>query len=143
MRRAGPGDRARADNLGMHPPSMGLGISLVSSHDSPILSPMLYFDHNATAPMLQAARDAWMEATDRIPGNPSSQHRVGARADTALQSARERLAVLLGCDPFDLIWTSGGTESNNQVLHHYAKALPKEGEVWVSDIEHPSILATA
>jgi cysteine desulfurase len=104
---------------------------------------MLYFDHNATAPMLQAAREAWMDATDRVPGNPSSQHRVGARADSALQSARERLAALLGCNPFDIIWTSGGTESNNQVLHHYAKAFPKDGEIWVSDVEHPSILSTA
>ncbi len=107
---------------------------------------MLYFDHNATAPMLPAARDAWMEATKTLPGNPSSQHRVGARADAALQSARERLAALLGCSAFDLIWTSGGTESNNQVLQHFAKTLPKEGErgeIWVSDIEHPSVLTTA
>jgi len=103
---------------------------------------MLYFDHNATTPLLGAARDAWLEAAERLPGNPSSQHRLGARADAALQSARERLASLLGCHAFDLIWTSGGTESNNQVLHHIARMHPKEGEIWVSDIEHPSILQT-
>jgi cysteine desulfurase len=104
---------------------------------------MLYFDHNATAPMSREAREAWLEAVDNFPANPSSQHRLGARADAALQSARERLAAFLGCDAFDLIWTSGGTESNNLVLHHYGHNLPKESEVWVSDLEHPSILATA
>ncbi len=108
---------------------------------------MQYFDHNATAPMVAEARQAWLEATESLPGNPSSRHRIGARADAALQTAREGLAALLGCDAFDLIWTSGGTESNNQVLQHFAGALPREGhdkaEIWVSDIEHPSVLATA
>lgn len=89
------------------------------------------------------SRQAWLDATDRLVGNPSSQHRVGARADAALQSAREQLATFLGCDAFDIIWTSGGTESNNTVLHHYARTLPKEAEIWVSDLEHPSILNTA
>jgi cysteine desulfurase len=105
---------------------------------------MLYFDHNATTPLLPQARDAWLEAAEKYIGNPSSPHRVGSRADAALQNARERLAALLGCDALDIVWTSGATESNNMVLHHYAQALPKEVGVWVSAIEHPCVLeATA
>jgi len=104
---------------------------------------MLYFDHNATAPLLPEAREAWLDASKNYPGNPSSQHRLGSRADTALQSARLRLAEFLGCDAFDIIWTSGGTESNNTVLHHFGRALAPDREVWVSDLEHPSVLETA
>src|SRR5690349_23436917 len=102
---------------------------------------MLYFDHNATTPLLPEAREAWLEAVERFPGNPSSPHRLGARADAALQRARERLATILDCDALDIVWTSGATESNNTVLHHFARTLARESEVWVSSIEHPCLLA--
>ena len=104
---------------------------------------MLYFDHNATTPLLPAARDAWLEASAQFIGNPSSPHRLGARADAALQTARERLAALLDCEPFDLVWTSGATESNNTVFAHAARALPPEVDVWLSAVEHPCVLAAA
>jgi cysteine desulfurase len=104
---------------------------------------MLYFDHNATAPLLGEAREAWVDASERFVANPSSPHRLGARADAALQAAREELAGCLGCEAFDILWTSGGTESNNMVLHHFSRVLPPTTEIWVSDLEHPSILATA
>ncbi len=57
---------------------------------------MFYFDHNATTPLLPAARQAWLEAAEKFIGNPSSPHRVGARADAALTEAREKLAAFLG-----------------------------------------------
>src|SRR5881296_2663859 len=82
---------------------------------------MIYFDHNATSPMTPEARRAWLEATEKFIGNPSSPHRVGARADAALTEAREKLAAVLGCDGLDIVWTSGATESNNMVLHHLAR----------------------
>jgi cysteine desulfurase len=132
---------------------------------------MLYFDHNATTPVLPAAQAAWLEATEEFIGNPSSPHRLGQRADAALQSAREQLAALLGCDAMDIVWTSGATESNNLVLHHLARSVgvkergspnrrgrpnqsgqeraesefgaPADGEVWVSGLEHPCVLAAA
>ena len=104
---------------------------------------MLYFDHNATTPLLPAARDAWLEASGQFIGNPSSPHRLGARADAALQTARERLAALLDCEPFDLVWTSGATESNNTVFAHAARVLPPDAAVWVSAVEHPCVLAAA
>ena len=104
---------------------------------------MMYFDHNATTPLLPEARQAWLEAADKFVGNPSSPHRLGARAAAVLTQAREELAGFLGCDAFDLIWTSSATESNNMVLHHFARTLPAEAEVWVSAIEHPCVLAAA
>ncbi|MCW5557724.1 MAG: aminotransferase class V-fold PLP-dependent enzyme [Verrucomicrobiae bacterium] len=100
---------------------------------------MIYFDHNATAPLHPAARDAWLRAHEEFVGNPSSPHRLGARAEAALSDARERLARLLGCQGSEIVWTSGATESNNLVFHHFAAALPSEAEVWISAIEHPSV----
>ena len=101
---------------------------------------MLYFDHNATHPLSSAAREAWLDAGERFVGNPSSPHRLGARADAALAQARARLAGWLGCEPLEIVWTSGATEAANTVLHH-AAALAGGGEVWVSAIEHPCVLA--
>lgn len=102
---------------------------------------MIYFDHNATTPLHPAARDAWLAASETFIGNPSSPHRIGTRADAALNGARQKLAAILGCDALDIVWTSGATESNNLVLHHAAQANDRNTEVWVSAIEHPSLLA--
>lgn len=104
---------------------------------------MIYLDHNATSPLLPQARAAWLEAEDRFPGNPSSPHRLGARAEGALEQARQRLAAILGCSPFDLIWTSGATEACNTVLHHVAATAAPEATVGVSAVEHPAVLASA
>jgi len=104
---------------------------------------MIYFDHNATSPVMAEARQAWLEATEQFIGNPSSPHRIGARADNALTAAREKLADVLGCDPLDIAWTSGATESNNTVLHHFARSAPAGSEVWISAIEHPCVLQAA
>ncbi len=101
---------------------------------------MIYFDHNATSPILPLARDAWIEATEVYIGNPSSPHRIGSRAETALNRARESLALMLGCDALDLVWTSGATEANNAVLHHSAREAGPDSEIWVSSIEHPSVI---
>ena len=102
---------------------------------------MLYFDHNATSPLIPLACEAWLDATSRFVGNPSSPHRLGARADAALAQARERLAAWLGCAAEDIVWTSGATESNNAVLHH--AALAGEGEAWISTVEHPCVIEAA
>ena len=102
---------------------------------------MLYFDHNATSPLCGAAREAWLEASERFIGNPSSPHRLGARAEAALDQAREKLAAWLGCVPDDLIWTSGATESNNAAIQH--AALASDSEVWLSAMEHPCVIESA
>jgi cysteine desulfurase len=100
---------------------------------------MLYFDYNATAPVMREAREAWLEATEKIHGNPSSPHAFGLAANKALTEAREKLAHFLGCHPLDLIWTSGATEANNMLMHHFAQTLDAKSEVWISAIEHPCV----
>ncbi len=104
---------------------------------------MIYFDYNATAPVMREAREAWLHVTELIGGNPSSMHQAGAKAAIALADAREKLAAYLGCHPLDLIWTSGATEANNMVLHHFARKLGASGEVWISAIEHPCVFDSA
>ncbi len=104
---------------------------------------MLYFDHNATTPLLPEARAAWLEAVEKFPGNPSSPHRIGGRAEAALHRARETLAAMLGCSPMEIVWTSGATESNNAVLHHFAGTASAGESVWISATEHPCVIEAA
>ena len=100
---------------------------------------MIYFDYNATAPVMREAREAWLAVTERIAGNPSSMHQYGQKAAVALAEAREQLAACMSCHPQDIVWTSGATEANNMVIHHFAKKLGATGEIWVSAIEHPCV----
>ena len=100
---------------------------------------MIYFDYNATAPVMREAREAWLAVTEKIGGNPSSMHQAGTRASIALADAREKLASFLYCHPLDIIWTSGATEANNMVTHHFAQTLDDTGEIWISAIEHPCV----
>ncbi len=104
---------------------------------------MTYFDHNATTPLLPEAAEAWLQAAREFPANPSSPHRLGARAEHAMNQARQTLATRLSCDPLDLVWTSGATEANNMVLHHFAGTLAPPAEVWLSAVEHPCTLQAA
>lgn len=103
---------------------------------------MLYFDHNATAPLHPAAMHAWRDAQERFPANPSSLHRMGKRADKALEEARDCLAQHLGCASASLLWTSGATEAANAVFFHLALACRESApaqEVWISAVEHPCV----
>jgi cysteine desulfurase len=94
---------------------------------------VLYFDHNATHPVSAVAKRAWLDAVEQYPGNPSSPHRLGQRAETALQQARERLAGFLGCGASGIVFTSGATEAANTVLAQF-------DDVMVSAIEHPCVM---
>jgi cysteine desulfurase len=104
---------------------------------------VIYFDHNATSPLCGVARDAWLAACERFPANPASPHRLGARAEAALENARQTAAELLACSPLDIVWTSGATEANNALFHHFSVSLDASGELWVSAIEHPSVIEAA
>lgn len=75
----------------------------------------VYLDHAATTPLRPEARDAWLSAAEEI-GNASSIHGYGQSARRLLEEARERLAATLDCDPIEVIFTSGGTESINLAL---------------------------
>ncbi len=95
---------------------------------------MLYFDHNATHPLSATAKRVWLDAVERFPANPSSPHRLGQRAEAALQDARGRLAKMLGCTADEIVFTSGATEAANTVLAQFAGR-----DVLVSGIEHPCV----
>jgi cysteine desulfurase len=102
---------------------------------------MLYLDHNATAPLCNAARHAWLDAHEKFIGNASSMHRWGQRAERALDEARHSVAAVLGCSESELVWTSGATESANAVLASLAKN--SDGCLLVSPVEHPCVLEPA
>jgi cysteine desulfurase len=92
-----------------------------------------YLDYNATAPVRPAVIEAMLEALERV-GNPSSVHRFGREARRALERAREQVAAMVGATPAQVVFTSGGTEANNQALRGV------RGAVAVSAIEHDSVL---
>lgn len=102
----------------------------------------VYLDHAATTPLRAEARDAWLRATETV-GNPSSIHGGGQAARRVLEDARERLAAALGCDPIEVVFTSGGTESVNLALKGlwWARADPTDAIV-LPDGEHHATLDT-
>lgn len=102
-----------------------------------------YFDFNATAPAFPAAVEEMNRCLAGEWYNPSGLYHAGGRVRRHLEEAREVLAERLGVgEPSRLVFTSGATESNNHVMHHVA-AEAGENALWVSEIEHPSLLEPA
>ncbi|TAL00881.1 MAG: cysteine desulfurase [Rhodospirillaceae bacterium] len=97
---------------------------------------IVYLDTNATAPVRPSARAAIAQAMDRY-GNPSSVHRSGRDARALVEDAREALAVAVGANPAQVIFTSGATEANALALHGLAGIR----SILASAVEHPSVLA--
>jgi cysteine desulfurase len=105
------------------------------------MSERLYFDWNATTPLRPEARAAVLAALDVI-GNPSSVHAEGRAARQLVEEAREDVACLVGAEPRNVAFTSGGTEANMLALTPAAAAdETARGKLLVSAIEHPSVLA--
>jgi cysteine desulfurase len=102
---------------------------------------MIYLDYNATTPVDPEVYDAVFSSLRRDSGNPSSSHLAGRRAREVIEHSRGSVADLLGCAPEDILFTSGGTESNNLALIGTALAHTK-GHIITSSIEHPSVLNT-
>ncbi|MEN3939984.1 cysteine desulfurase family protein [Prosthecobacter sp. SYSU 5D2] len=102
-----------------------------------------YFDHNATTPLHPAAREAWLQASDRHWHNASSLYREAGLTSQALEAAREALGDLLGVEPERVVFTSGATESNNALFAGLSKCLPPDAVVAISAIEHPSVREAA
>jgi cysteine desulfurase len=101
----------------------------------------VYFDYNATTPLDAAVREAMLPFLDGIFGNPSSVHHVGRRARSLLDDARDRAAKVLGAKPSEVVFTSGGTESNNLAIFGVARLLkPKGRHIITSVIEHHAVL---
>lgn len=102
----------------------------------------VYLDHAASAPLRPEARDAWLAASELV-GNASSVHGAGQAVRRSLEDSRERVARALDCDPIEVVFTSGGTESVNLALKGLWWARPEATvAVVLPDGEHHATLDT-
>jgi cysteine desulfurase len=104
----------------------------------------IYFDHNATTPTHPEVADRMLAALRTEFGNPSSVHHFGQQAKSLLDEARSSVAALVGGDPGEVVFTSGGTESDNFAIRGVAEALDVTGRrhLVASAIEHEAVLNT-
>ncbi len=93
----------------------------------------VYLDYNATTPIAPSVRVAMLPFIEQYFGNPSSSHSYGQAAAIAVERAREQIAALLNCSPDEIVFTSGGSESDNWALL---------GRVWAAGVERPHVLTT-
>ncbi len=106
----------------------------------------VYLDNAATTPLRQEVREAMLPYLEEVFGNPSSAHRYGRAARAGVEQARRQLAVALGAEPAQVVFTSGGTEADNLAVVGAALAARAQGtpaRVAVSAIEHKAVLAAA
>jgi cysteine desulfurase len=101
----------------------------------------IYLDHNAGAPMRTEAAAAISRLLQDAGGNPSSVHRAGQRSRRMLEAARVQVAAVVGAEPRQVVFTSGGTESNNLAIFGAITAASRRRKIISSTIEHSSILA--
>jgi len=104
----------------------------------------VYADNAATTAMSQVAIDAMMPYFNKIYGNPSSLHSVGQEAKEVLEAARETVAACLGCEPREIIFTSGGSEADNQAIISAARMGARKGKKHIisTAFEHHAVLHT-
>ena len=101
----------------------------------------IYLDYNATTPLDPAVRETMLPFMDEIWGNPSSVHHVGRRARAFLDEFRERMSAVFRCKPSEVVFTSGGTESNNLAIFGVARLLRDKGRHLItSQVEHHAVL---
>lgn len=104
----------------------------------------IYVDNAATTKTSRTAIEAMLPYMDKIYGNPSSLHSVGQAAADALRKAREEAAEVLGCEPNEITFTSGGSEADNQALVSAAAIGARKGKKHIisTAFEHHAILHT-
>jgi cysteine desulfurase len=104
----------------------------------------IYLDHNATTPLHSGVADVMTAVLKEEFGNPSSVHHFGQRAKAVVDRARSAVATLLGAEPSEVVFTSGGTESDNFAIRGAAEALERTGRRHLisTTIEHEAVLNT-
>jgi len=101
----------------------------------------IYLDYNATTPVDERVADAMLPYLYEHFGNPSSSHMFGIEAKKGVERARAQIANMLGCKVDEIIFTSGGSESNNQAIIGAALANREQGNhIITSSVEHPAVL---
>ena len=101
---------------------------------------IIYLDNNATTELDPAVIEEMLPFLTKYYGNPSSGYAFAATARKAINLARERLAALLGCEPAEIVFTSGGTESNNAVINSALQFETRGKRVVTSAVEHSAVL---
>ncbi len=100
----------------------------------------IYLDYNATTPLHEEVIESMKPYLGDYFGNPSSSHWFGAQTRKAVENARKQVAELINCNPDEIIFTSGGTESNNYAIKGFAFANKSKGNhIITSAIEHPAV----
>ena len=103
---------------------------------------MIYLDHNATTPVLPEVREAMLPYLAEEWGNPSSSYRFGSKLRSKIEESRESVADLVGAkSPGEILFNSGGTESNNTAIHAAIMARPEKKHIITSQVEHSSVLS--
>lgn len=101
----------------------------------------IYFDNNATTKVAEEVFEEMRPYFCELYGNPSSMHTFGGQLARKVREARERVAELLGCEPDEVIFTSGGTESDNAAIFGTLSAAPEKKKFITTRVEHPAVLA--
>lgn len=100
----------------------------------------IYLDYNATTPIDPEVADAMRPYLESVFGNPSSSHAFGVKARMAVETARNQVATMLGCDTDEVVFTSGGSESNNMAIKGVAYCNQHRGRhIITTTIEHPAV----
>ena len=104
---------------------------------------MIYLDYNATTPIDKAVADAMQPYIYENYGNPSSIHKMGLEAKSAIDHSRRQIAALLNCAAGEIVFTGSGSEANNTIIKGVAEAYQHKGRhIITSQIEHPSVIET-
>lgn len=102
-----------------------------------------YFDHAATTPVKEDVLREMLPFLGEKCGNPSSLYSLGREAKKAIEEARKRVAFLINCEPNEVYFTAGGSESDNMAIKGIAYANSSKGKhIITSKIEHPAVLHT-
>ena len=106
----------------------------------PAVAEIIYLDNNSSTRIDPAVLEEMMPFLTTQYGNPSGSHRFGAKVKEATDLAHERVAALLGCEPNEVVFTSGGTESDNTALHSALQMAPERRHIVTTAVEHNAVL---
>ena len=106
----------------------------------PTATEVIYLDNNSSTRIDPAVLEEMMPFLTTHYGNPSGSHRFGAEVKKAIDLAHERVAALLSCEPNEIVFTSGGTESDNTALHSALQMSPERRHIVTTSVEHNAVL---
>jgi selenocysteine lyase/cysteine desulfurase len=106
----------------------------------PANTEIIYLDNNSSTRIDPAVLEEMMPFLTTQYGNPSGSHRFGTKVKEATDLAHERVAALLGCEPNEIVFTSGGTESDNTAIHSALQMSPERRHLVTTSVEHNAVL---